>query len=82
MGNLQIRDMPEDLHNELRRRAEQSSTSVRGYVIQLIRRDQALASPRDWLQEIGEHEPIDLGEPAAELVRAAREERLHGADGS
>jgi antitoxin FitA len=82
MAHLQIRDLPEDLHEELRRRADQASTSVRGYVIELIRRDQALASPQDWLEEIGSHEPIELGEPAAELIRAAREERLAGADRS
>jgi hypothetical protein len=49
-------------------------------VIELIRRDQALAAPQDWLEEIGSQEPIDLGEPAAELIRAARKERLGGAD--
>jgi plasmid stability protein len=82
MANLQIRDLPEDLHDELRRRAEKSSTSVRGYVIELIRRDQAHASPQDWLEEIGSRGRIDLGEPAADLIRAAREEQRGGAERS
>jgi antitoxin FitA len=81
VANLQIKDLPDDLHDELRRRAEQSSTSIRAYVIELIRRDQALASPLDWLEEIRSRQPIDLGEPASELIRAAREEHLGGADG-
>jgi antitoxin FitA len=80
IANLQIKNLPEDLHAELRRRAEQSSTSVRGYVIDLIRRDQELPSPQDWLNEIAGPRPIDLGESAAELIHAAREERFDGAE--
>lgn len=42
MPNLQIKNVPEDVHAELRRRAELEGTTVRDYVLGMIRRDQRL----------------------------------------
>lgn len=80
MANLQIKDLPADLHGELRRRAEQAGTSVRGYVIELIRRDQALPSSREWLERLERLEPVEPGLPVAEILRAGRDQRLGNAD--
>jgi plasmid stability protein len=74
VANLQIKGLPDDLHEELRRRAAQAGMTVRDYVLQLIRRDQSLPAMRDWLDALRAHEPVDLGRPAAEWLAAARRE--------
>ena len=61
MSNLQIKNVPETVHTELRRRAEQAGLSLRDYMLRLIRRDLALPSVQDWLAEIDQLEPVPEG---------------------
>jgi len=75
MSHLQIKNVPEATHAELRRRAEQEGMSLRDYVLRLIRRDLDLPSVRDWLAELDELEPALDGESSADLVAAIRRER-------
>lgn len=75
MANLQIKDLPEPLHEELRRRAAQSRGSVRDYVLRLIERDQALPSQQDWLDELATDEPVPFSGSTVDLIREGREER-------
>lgn len=75
MSNLQIKGIPEDLHEELRRRAAQAGSSLRDYVLELIRRDLAGPSKEDWLLSLRELTPADLGGPAADLIAADRATR-------
>lgn len=75
MANLQIKDLPEDLHEELRRRARFEGISVRDYVLRMIRNDQAYPSRAEWAEEMRNREPLPLGGNAAAQVRADREER-------
>ncbi len=76
MANLQIKNVPEDLHDELRKRAEARRTSMRDYVLELIERDQRLPTINQWLDEIERDEPGDAGVDVVELIRDGREERL------
>ncbi len=75
MGHLQIRDMPEDLHTELRRRAEEAGQSMREYVIELIRKDQSLPTKEEWLRELRTLEPVEIDCSPAELIRQVRQDR-------
>lgn len=75
MSNLQIKDLPEDLHGELRQRAAQRGTSVRDYVLDLIRRDLAVPSVEDWLASVRRLGPVALPTTSADLVREGRDER-------
>ena len=75
MSNLQIKNVPEPVHRELRRRAAQSHQSVRDYVLALIERDQLRPTMADWLDTIGQDPPVQLREVAAEAVAAGRAER-------
>lgn len=64
MGNLQIKNLPVDMHLELRRRAAQREASVRDYVLDLIKADQEVPTTRDWLEAVADR-------PRAELPRGA-----------
>jgi antitoxin FitA len=76
MGAIQVKDVPEELHAALRRRATQEGMSLADYVLDLIRRDLGLPSRREWFERLATREPVNLrpGE-AAEALHAARAER-------
>ncbi len=75
MANLQIKDLPEDLHEELRRRARFEGISVRDYVLRMIRHDQEYPSRAEWAEEMRNREPIPMGGDPAAQIRADREAR-------
>ena len=81
MANLQIKDLPDDLHAELRRRAAAEDATVRAFVLDLIRRELDRPSPRDWLARLDDLERVKSEQPAADLVREGRSERGSHAGG-
>lgn len=82
MANLQIKNVPEPLHDELRRRAKARKMTVRDYVLELIEEDQERPTMREWLAELAElarQRPASPNAPTgAELIAEARAE--HEAD--
>jgi plasmid stability protein len=76
MGAIQVKDVPEELHEALRRRAIEQGMTLADYVLDLIRRDLGLPSRREWFERLATREPVNLrpGE-AAEALHAARAER-------
>jgi antitoxin FitA len=76
MANLQVKNVPEEMHEELRRRARERHMSVRDYVLDLIARDQKMTTMREWLEGIARLDPVDTGGvTAAELIEQGRAER-------
>ncbi|MGI9119487.1 MAG: hypothetical protein ACR2G7_05095 [Acidimicrobiales bacterium] len=75
MGNLQIKDLPEEVHEELRRRARLEGMTVRSYVQRMIEADQALPPRSEWFARVRAQRPVDPGVPIAELVAADRASR-------
>ena len=76
MGAIQVKDVPEDLHEALRRRALEQGMTLADYVLDLIRRDLGLPSRREWFERLATREPVKLGPgEAAEMIRAERAER-------
>ena len=76
MGAIQVKDVPEELHAALRRRAIQEGLTLADYVLDRIRRDLGIPSRREWFERLATREPVNLrpGE-AAEALHAARAER-------
>lgn len=73
MGDLLIRDLPPDTHEELKRRAQQAGMSLQAYVAQVLDQHTATPSLDDWLrrlEELPRHREIS----GAEIIRAARGE--------
>ncbi|HEY7605241.1 MAG TPA: hypothetical protein VID07_00530 [Actinomycetes bacterium] len=76
MGAIQVKDVPEELHEALRRRAVQEGMTMADYVLDLIRRDLGVPSRREWFERLATREPVNLPPGAAAAhVRAARAER-------
>lgn len=75
MANLQIKDLPEDLHDELRRRARLEGVSIRTYILKLIESDQARPPRSEWWRRIRSRRPVDTGGPVADLVSDDRRQR-------
>jgi hypothetical protein len=75
MSIIQVKNVPPEMHGELRRRASQEGLTIRDYVLKLIERDQRLPSKADWLDRVAELEPVPVSVSAAEVIREAREER-------
>ena len=73
MANLQVKDVPPEVHDELRRRARTRGVSVRDYVLALLRRDQAVPAKEDWAAALERLPPLLVAEPVTELLRAARD---------
>ena len=75
MGAIQVKDVPEELHEALRRRAIQEGMSLADYVLDLIRRDLGIPSRREWFERLATREPVRGDWDSAEELHAARAER-------
>lgn len=75
MATLQVKDVPDDLHRELRRRADMDGLSIRDYLLRLIRNDQQRPPATEWLARLRRLEPLVFGATAADLVQADRAAR-------
>lgn len=75
MSNLQIKNVPEEIHAELRRRADARGMTLRDYVLDLLRRETSRPDLDEWLDELASRPPVTLGVSSVDLVHAARAER-------
>ena len=81
MTALQVRDFPDELHDELRRRARGEGMTLSEYVTRLLR---TVLEPTmdDWLDGLAADEPVALRPGAAadqvRADRAAREDDVAG----
>ena len=70
-----IRDLPDEVHAELARRAAASDMSLRAYLREVLSEHVALPSMEEWLQRVRELGPVHASGPTGpELVAAARTE--------
>ena len=75
MGTLQVKNIPPDLDDVIRRRAAEQGLTVSGYVLELVRRDLAVPSQREWFAELGGRAPVERADilGALDACRAARD---------
>lgn len=70
-----IRDLPDEVHAELARRAATSDMSLRAYLGEVLSDHVAVPSMGEWLQRVRDLGPAHAGgQTGPELVRAARAE--------
>ncbi len=70
-----IRDLPDDVHAELARRAAAGDMSLRAYLRALLCDHVAVPSIEEWLEHVQGLEPVRSDGPTGpELVAAARAE--------
>jgi plasmid stability protein len=75
MANLQIKNVPDHVHAELRRRAALEHLTIRDYVLRLIERDQERMTAQEWLARLRSREPVYLEQSAADGIAEDRAER-------
>lgn len=73
MGDLLIRDLPPDMHSELKRRAEQAGMSLQSYVTRMLAESTSRPTVEDWLAGLDDL-PRHAGISGAQAVREARDE--------
>jgi plasmid stability protein len=73
MPALQVRDLPPDIHRRLRERARDERMSISDYVLELLERDLALPTRREWAERLAARQAVETD--AAAAVREGREER-------
>lgn len=75
MSMIQIRNVPENLHRDLKARAARSGMALSDYLLDLIRKAAERPEPDVLLMRLRELAPVYPSESPAEAVRAERESR-------
>lgn len=75
MGMIQIRNVPDTLHRELKARAARAGMTLSDYLLDVVRRAIERPEPAELVRRIRERAPVYVSEPPADAVRAEREER-------
>ncbi|MBM3659502.1 MAG: hypothetical protein FJW95_08345 [Actinobacteria bacterium] len=79
MSNLQIKNVPEDLHAELRRRADARGMTLRDYVLEVLVRETGRPDMEQWLAEVLARPRVTLGQSVVDMIheeRRLREEQI------
>jgi hypothetical protein len=72
--DLQIRGIPVKTRDALRRKAESKGVSMSQYLIDLIQRDVQKMPLDEWIAMVRKNPRIDLGRPAADILRELHDE--------
>jgi antitoxin FitA len=72
---IQIRNVPDELHAQLKRRAAEAGMTLSDYLLEEIREYAMQPSMREWLAEVRTREPVITEETPAEAIQAERERR-------
>jgi len=71
---LQVRDVPDALHRELRRRAKARGLSLTDYVQGILEREVTRPPAEEVFERVRARRPVRLKRPAADLIRSERAE--------
>jgi len=72
---IQIRNVPDDLHQELKARAASSGMSLSDYLLQELRSVATRPTMREWVAEVRRFDPVELTMSPAEAIAAERDRR-------
>jgi plasmid stability protein len=72
MANLQVKNVPEQLHRKLKQRAKRQGRTVRDLVLEAVRREVAR---EDFRERLARRSSVDLGGTAADVLAEVRAER-------
>ncbi len=72
VANLQLKNLPEEVHEALRNVAARERTTISAIVLSAIERELVRKA---WLASFKQRAPSDLGMLSAELLEEARAER-------
>lgn len=75
MTMIQIRNVPEKLHRELKARAANAGMTLSDYLLDVIRKAAERPDPDVLLMRVRERKPVYPSESPADAIRAEREAR-------
>ncbi len=76
MPSIQVKNVPDDVHETMRRRARESGQSLQEYMLQKLCREARTPTVEELMARIAHHSGGDFSlEEAAALVRAERDAR-------
>ena len=75
MASLQIRNVPDSLHRQLKARAAIEGQSLSEYALTELRRAMQRPTRREVAERVAAFERITVSESAADAVRAERDSR-------
>ena len=73
MASLQIRNVPEQLHRELKARAAESGMTLSDYLLEEIRDVAVRPSMHQWLDKVSRREPVETTLTPSEAIHLERE---------
>jgi len=74
VANLQVKGVPDGLHERIRAYAKRRGRTLRDVVLEAIVRD---LERDEFLLQLAKRTPVDLGRTAAETLEEVRAERRH-----
>ena len=74
MSAIQVKNVPDELHERLRERARAEGRSMSDYVLYLLERDLALPTTREWLEQLKRSDPV-TGISREDILAALHEGR-------
>ena len=72
---IQVRNVPDRTHRELKRRAKSRGQTLTAHVEEILEREVASLTKEELFARIRSRTPIVLNVPAADIIREEREER-------
>jgi plasmid stability protein len=77
MSAIQIKNVPPELHDRLRKRARREGRNLSEYALDVLERDLALPTTREWLERLREDEPVPgiTSDEIVSLIHEGRAER-------
>ena len=71
MANLQVKNVPDALHQRLRRYAEKHHRTISDIALEALEREMARS---EWHERHSQRPATDLGDPAASLLEQERQQ--------
>jgi antitoxin FitA len=72
MSTIQIRNVPDDLHRDLKARAAQNGMTLSAYLLGELRTLAARPTMREWLVKTEKLTPVESDETPVEAIAAER----------
>lgn len=73
MPNIQVRNVPEELHRTLKAKAALEGISLSAFLLSELEMIAERPTRREFLQRLRTREPVHLGQTAVEIIRELRE---------
>ena len=73
MGNIQIRNVPPELHRKLKVRAAERGMTLSEYLLGVVEREASHPSPEEIIERLARLPPVELEEPPSAIIRRMRD---------